>query len=158
MKNKGFTLIELLAVVTIMAILISLAIPAITAQIVKSRTNTYVENANRMVTACKDAVLSSEYEELLEKGNSYVTESDGVITFHDKAIDALLEKGNDSSPFGGDYIAKKIQFVMSDTKIQGVYICLVDSSHNGFEFADGFKIKNKDVKLGTAGACGDYDK
>ena len=52
MKNKrGFTLIELLAVIVILAILITTAIPAVSRYLDSSRKDTYVINVKQALNA-----------------------------------------------------------------------------------------------------------
>ena len=45
LNKKGFTLIELLAVIVILAILIAVAVPAITRYLASARANTFKDNA-----------------------------------------------------------------------------------------------------------------
>lgn len=57
LKNKkGFTLIELLATIVILGIIMIVAVPNVTGIIYRNRSNTYVEDAKKMVTLADYAI------------------------------------------------------------------------------------------------------
>ena len=60
LKNKkGFTLIELLATIVILGIIMIVAVPNVTGIIYRNRSNTYVEDAKKMVTLADYAIRGS---------------------------------------------------------------------------------------------------
>ena len=60
LKNrKGFTLIELLAVIVILAILVMVAIPAVTKYLNQARQGTFVDNAKSAISAVRNDVIIS---------------------------------------------------------------------------------------------------
>ena len=59
LNKKGFTLIELLAVIVILAILIAVAVPAITRYLAEARKGTFVDNAQAAITAVRDEEIIS---------------------------------------------------------------------------------------------------
>ena len=58
LNKKGFTLIELLAVVVILAILVTVSVPAVVKYLGTARRETYATNALRAIDAAKKKVLS----------------------------------------------------------------------------------------------------
>lgn len=52
-KQNGFTLIELLAVVVILGIIMMIAIPNVISTVEKQEKNTYVSDANKLITMAK---------------------------------------------------------------------------------------------------------
>ena len=89
LKNrKGFTLIELLAVIVILAILVMVAIPAVTKYLNQARQGTFVDNAKSAISAVRNDVIISGGN----KQEYSLTE-----------INSLLEKKLITSPFGGKY-------------------------------------------------------
>ena len=58
MKNKGFTLIELLAAIVVLGILLGLATTNVIGLIKKSRNNSYVEDAKKIVSSAKYKMAS----------------------------------------------------------------------------------------------------
>ena len=97
MKNnkKGFTLIELLAVIVILAILVMIAIPAVTKYLDSARKGAFADTASKIVSAVRG--------EYIRNPNETCYEMAGILP--------LLEKGLDKSPWGNEYgsVAVKIE-------------------------------------------------
>ena len=87
-NKKGFTLIELLAVIVILAILVMVAIPAVTKYLNSARQGTFVDNAKSAIGTIRNTVV-------LEGANK--------TTFDVDEINEKLEKKLITSPFGGCY-------------------------------------------------------
>ncbi len=60
-NNKGFTLVELLASMAILAILMAITIPNIMGILSQNRNVTYIEDAEKLVSAAKYKYASSEF-------------------------------------------------------------------------------------------------
>lgn len=96
LNKKGFTLIELLAVIVILAVVLGIAIPAVSQYITKSRKNGYVDNLVQFIDAArKGATLGDEYS--LPVDNNHAT----VIYFSKLA--GALEKGGQTSSYGEEW-------------------------------------------------------
>lgn len=96
LNEKGFTLIELLAVIVILAVVLGIAIPAVSQYITKSRKNGYVDNLVQFIDAArKGATLGDEYS--LPVDNNHAT----VIYFSKLA--GALEKGGQTSSYGEEW-------------------------------------------------------
>lgn len=116
MKNKkGFTLIELLAVVVILGVIMTIAIPNVTATIDKNKKETFIEDAIKIVSAAE-----------------YKIRSDTKIKYPDQnsiTVISLEQIGTDEiemSPFE-TYYSKKYSFVaitkeLSDTGEEFEYV------------------------------------
>lgn len=52
-KHNGFTLIELLAVIVILGIIMMIAIPNVISTVEKQEKNTYISDANKLITMAK---------------------------------------------------------------------------------------------------------
>lgn len=116
-NKKGFTLIELLAVIVILAILVMVAIPAVTKYLNAARQGTYVDNARSAISAVRNDVIISG-------GN------DTEYTLDD--INKLLEKKLYKSPFGSCYCADSKITISYGTDGAGTYsILLKDSKGRG---------------------------
>lgn len=59
MNNKGFTLVELLAVIVILAIILAIAVPAITNLIDNSKRNTFLSNAKLLMKSVQLKLLEN---------------------------------------------------------------------------------------------------
>ena len=120
LKNrKGFTLIELLAVIVILAILVMVAIPAVTKYLNQARQGTFVDNAKSAISAVRNDVIISGGN----KQEYSLTE-----------INSLLEKKLITSPFGGKYCTEsKITISYDEDTGAGSYsMILYDEDGRGW--------------------------
>lgn len=88
-NNRGFTLIELLAVITIVGILMSISIPAISKVTNDSRKRAYILIAKNYIKAARQAITQGEF--------SVVNDLDTTYYIHINNFD--MEKGNGQSPY-----------------------------------------------------------
>lgn len=140
LNKKGFTLIELLAVIVILAILIAVAVPAITRYLAEARKGTFVDNAQAAITAVRDEMIISS---IGTSSVSYPKTTDGKDTKYDSkvnnvtstvflkdAVNVLLEKKLKTSPYGGEYT--KNSYIKVTPAADGTYtfeICLSDGTY-----------------------------
>lgn len=119
-NKKGFTLIELLAVIVILAILVMVAIPAVTKYLNSARQGTFADNAKSAISAVRNDVII--------KGN----QND---TYTLEEINGLLEKKLNTSPWGKAYDGTSCVKVTttSDTTIYSM--CLIDADGHGWATA-----------------------
>ncbi len=125
-NKKGFTLIELLAVIIILALLIAIAVPAVTRYLNSARESTFAVNANYAIKAVKEYVTIEGMS-----GNNSLIDSNGNITIQ-TLNDNLLDKKLEESPYGYDY--QQTSYVHVGTDLDGNYvysICLLDTSGRG---------------------------
>lgn len=71
-NQKGFTLIELLAVIIILAVIMTIAIPNIVGTLDKNKKDSFIKDAKRAITSC-------EYTIRTEKKYEYPDETTAVI-------------------------------------------------------------------------------
>ena len=114
-NKKGFTLIELLAVIVILAILIAVAVPAITRYLASARANTFKDNALSVIdTVRKDKIINGGE----------------TTTYTLSEINGLLEKKLNKSPYGEDYKESSCVKVTTDATGTDTYlICLTDGKY-----------------------------
>ena len=96
MKNKkGFTLIELLAVIVILALLVAVAIPAVTKYLNTSRKGVFADNAAAAISAVRNQTII--------EGFKPDTAGKNTKTYTVADVNKLLEKKLQKSPWGADY-------------------------------------------------------
>ena len=81
MSRRGFTLVELLGVIIILSIIMLLAIPNVTSVLEKSKRETYLTDAKKLITQVEYEISNSNIEkpsstEILKIRLSYVGTSD----------------------------------------------------------------------------------
>ena len=138
MKNKnGFTLIELLAVIVILGILMVAAIPAISNSITKSRKDTFVTNAKKIIDAARTSMASGEVT-LQDGGICQYPAQDkttiiNLFNNNENILPYLLERGGAKSSFGQDYKAGYVIIHNKGTTgdYYDYYITIVDAGGNG---------------------------
>lgn len=147
-NKKGFTLIELLAVIVILAILVMVAIPAVTKYLNSARQGTFADNAMSAISAVRNDVIMKGF---------IATNGDTMIYDKDE-INGLLEKKLNSSPFGGEYSHVEIrvkQKTDADTN-NATYeydMCLIDRGGHGFGFTKENEISSEKVELSGQTEC-----
>lgn len=107
-NNKGFTLVETIAVIIILGVVLSIAVPSIT-NVVKST------NKNRMISDAETFI--SEVKEYVESDTIGNTPKDNKYTL--ESIKSKLSK----SPYGKEY--KKNSYV----DITNYSVCLTDGEY-----------------------------
>ena len=107
-NNKGFTLVETIAVIIILGVVLSIAVPSIT-NVVKST------NKNRMISDADTFI--SEVKEYVESDTIGNTPKDNKYTL--ESIKSKLSK----SPYGKEY--KKNSYV----DITNYSVCLTDGEY-----------------------------
>ena len=140
LNKKGFTLIELLAVVVILAILVTVSVPAVVKYLGTARRETYATNALRAIEAAKNDYVNKGYTGVkyytLDEADHDTTErnSDGKIYLND-----LLDKKLNNSPYGeklvtgatGSYVKAESTYDAATRQTTTTFsICLVDTAGN----------------------------
>ena len=147
MKNskKGFTLIELLAVIVILAILVAVAIPAITRYLNTARKGTYATNAQAAISAVRNDIITQG----ITVDSYYTIEN----------VNKLMDKKLETSPYGIAYDQKNsyVKVVFNNGNAE-YSICLTDGN-NGFNGTGSTKetaendLKEENVKTGQSVTC-----
>lgn len=110
LDKKGFTLIELLAVIVILAVVLGIAIPAVSQYITKSKKNGYKDNLIQFIDAArKGAALGEEYSFPVDQNDAT------VIPF--KVLSIALEKGGKKSSYDEEW------------KMLGSYVVIVNTGN-----------------------------
>lgn len=117
-NNKGFTLVETIAVIIILGVILSIAVPSIT-NVVKST------NKNRMISDAETFI--SEVKEYVESDTIGNTPSDNKYTLEDIKGKTKLSK----SPYGEEY--KKNSYV----DITNYNVCLTDGEYKATTETEG---------------------
>lgn len=92
LNKKGFTLIELLAVIVILAVVLGIAIPAVSQYITKSRKNGYKDNLVQFIDAArKGATLGDDYSFPIDKNDATIVPFD--------VLSIAIEKGGKHSSY-----------------------------------------------------------
>lgn len=160
-NKKGFTLIELLAVIVILAILVMVAIPAVTKYLNEARQGTYADSALKAIDAVRTDVISKGFADN-DGTATNIALSGNVLTYDKDAINNLMEKTLDKSSFGSSYKHVKIA-VTQDTSTGNTtyYMCLIDEAGNGFQYTPENELDKTKVAIrthtGENAGCGTVD-
>ena len=122
LNQKGFTLIELLAVITIMAILMIVAVPAVARTIDNSKKDTYCNIAGTYISAVRNAFIAEEMT-CTGEGNVYYY---AINSAGDNGT--LLQTGG-KSPWGNE-VKGYVKWENASGKVT-YSILIVDSAGNG---------------------------
>ena len=97
LNKKGFTLIELLAVIVILAVLLAIAVPAVSNYINTSKKSGFVDTVKMYVDATRNASISENFD--FPSDMNHAT----AISFSE--LRDLLEKGGATSSYGNEWEA-----------------------------------------------------
>jgi len=148
LNKKGFTLIELLAVIVILAVVLGIAIPAVSQYITKSRKNGYVDNLLQFIDAArKGATLGDEYSFPVDQNQAT------VVSF--KALEKSIEKGGTKSSYDKPWNQLKSYVVIvntgtADSPTYEYYVAASDDNYiTGSSTVDSLRIiSEKSLKAG----------
>ena len=143
-NKKGFTLIELLAVIIILAILMTLAITAMSGYIRNARKDTFITTAQQYANAARLSFINGEYNATPGRGQCLVVQTSTVA----------LESGSTDSSFDQPFDKKNSYIVIrnvTQTSATGAddayeyYIQMADQQGNGFALMQENDIEREDV-------------
>lgn len=107
-NKKGFTLIELLAVIVILALLVAIAIPAVTKYLNTSREGVFRDNAATAISAVRTYTISG---------------GDQLDTYDIDEINDMLERKLKKSPYGDTYSGYvKVQYNAEGSYDYSIYL------------------------------------
>ena len=98
MNQKGFTLVELLAVIIVIGLLASFALPQVL--------NQFNNNAGKLSEQQKNLIEESAYSYLLENESKYKNATKKCVTIKQLVTDDALDETFAKQVFGDDYATK----------------------------------------------------
>ena len=141
-NKKGFTLIELLAVIIILAILMTLAITAMSGYIRNARKDTFITTAQQYANAARLSFVNGEYDETPGRGQCLVVQTDSIA----------LESGSTDSSFDSPFeVADSYIVIRNAASGTGeedryeYYMQMVDAKGNGFGLIGENAVERDDV-------------
>ena len=130
LNKKGFTLIELLAVIVILALLVAVAIPAVTKYLNTSRKGVFADNAAAAISAVRNDVIADG----VTTTRTYIIDGTNTEQVDDPAsqkyyVNNLLEKKLKNSPFGKPYKGTIVVTYNAATSTTSYEIFLTDTEN-----------------------------
>ena len=146
-NQKGFTLIELLAVIIILAVIMTVAVPNVIATLDKNKKESFLKDAMRAITSC-------EYTIRTEKKYEYPDETTAVVF----PVTEIKNLELDVSPYD-TYYSKKDSFVAITKDRFGTayeyvyYVHLVSCTDAECEnLEDNSSLKNRGINVARSDA------
>ena len=121
LNKKGFTLIELLAVIVILALLVAVAIPAVTKYLNTSRKGVFADNAAAAISAVRNESIFEG--NIPTDGKVYTinkTNDDGTIV--DGDVNKFLEKQLKKSPYNRNYSGTVTVKIVNDAFEYSIFL------------------------------------
>lgn len=134
LNKKGFTLIELLAVIVILAVLLAIAVPAVSNYINTSKKSGYIDTVKMYVDAARNASISEGFDFPSDKNHAT------AISFSE--LKDLLEKGGATSAYGNEWqVANSYVVIVNEGENEDpryvYYVAAFDGKYAIGEVTDG---------------------
>ena len=152
MNKKGFTLIELLAVIIILAILMTLAITAMSGYIRGARRDTFVTTAQQYANAVRLSFVNGDYAaNLMPSYGQCLAVSTNTVA---------LESGSHESPFNSAYSDESFVIIYNSSTAGAdsyqYFVQMTDDASNGFGVLDENGLDGDLVKEKAVTSEGNY--
>lgn len=122
-NKKGFTLVELLAVIVVLAIVMSLAVVAITNVLDTTRKNSFAADAKSFLEGAHQLVSSDTVSSYFGASGQYAPPCNATANTRYIPIAAInLERGGTKSPYGNNYNKGTDTTVKSDAAPSVSYV------------------------------------
>jgi len=145
-RKNGFTLIELLAVIIILAVIMTVAIPNVVGTLEKNKKDSFLKDAKRAITSCEYTIRS-------EKKYEYPDEETAVVF----PLNKIKNLGLDVSPYDTYYSQSDSFVAITKDKVGATYeytyyVHLVSCTDEKCEnLEDDSALKNRGVNLTYSG-------
>lgn len=151
-NKKGFTLIELLAVIIILAILMTLAITAMSGYIRGARRDTFVTTAQQYANSVRLSFVNGDYAaDLMPSYGECLAVSTNTVA---------LESGSHDSPFNSAYSDESFVIIYNSstagTDSYQYFVQMSDVADNGFGVLDENGLDGDLVSEQAVGSEGNY--
>lgn len=151
-NKKGFTLIELLAVIIILAILMTLAITAMSGYIRGARRDTFVTTAQQYANSVRLSFVNGDYAaDLMPSYGECLAVSTNTVA---------LESGSHDSPFNSAYSDESFVIIYNSstagTDSYQYFVQMSDAADNGFGVLDENGLDGDLVSEQAVGSEGNY--
>lgn len=151
-NKKGFTLIELLAVIIILAILMTLAITAMSGYIRGARRDTFVTTAQQYANSVRLSFVNGDYAaDLMPSYGECLAVSTNTVA---------LESGSHDSPFNSAYSDESFVIIYNSstagTDSYQYFVQMSDDADNGFGVLDENGLDGDLVSEQAVGSEGNY--
>ena len=137
-EKQGFTLVELLAVIVVLGLILSIAIPRITELIENARINAYIQNEEIMIRSTMNYIALNEEELPNEIGETKQVSLEQLQT--DELISVIKDPNNKNEECNGYILITKIEENKYDYT---PHLKCGDSRHIGSSFNDGLILHYK---------------
>ncbi len=130
LNRKGFTLIELLAVIVILAVLLAIAVPAVSNYINTSKKSGYIDTVKMYVDAARNASIMQTFD--------YPSDSNHATVISFSQLKDLLEKGGTTSAYGNEWKAANsyVVIVNEGTNENPIYVYYVTAFDGKYAIGD----------------------
>ncbi len=135
-NNKGFTLVEILAVVIIIGLVMTIAIPAVSRYMLDSRRTSYVANMNAYAETIKGEFMEKEFGDFPEDGDILIVPIEYI---------ALEKSEGKKSPFGEYDYDRSYVVIVPERNTYQYYISVRDDSGKGMVSIAKNKLNKEEV-------------